>query len=115
MKVSKLWLYAFVILLLNSAYLWPLAEPTLFYLGNLVLHMLLGVILAAAGLIFLLRHFKSLSFSTRLGLILFLLSAVPGIVLMKVGGLRPNRWLLHTHIAMAIPAAIVLAAVFRAF
>jgi len=51
----------------------------------------------------------------RLGLILFLLSAVPGIVLMKVGGMRPNRWLLHTHIAMAIPAAIVLAASFRAF
>jgi len=115
MRVSKLWLYAFVVLLLNSAYLWPFAEPTLFYLGNLVLHMVLGLILAAACLVYLFRQFKSLSFAMRLGLILFLLSAVPGIVLMKVGGMRPNRWLLHTHIAMAIPAAIVLAASFRAF
>src|SRR5262245_46674263 len=103
MKVGRSWQYAFVLLLLNSAYLWPLADPTLFYLGNLVLHMLLGLILATACLIYLFRHFKSLSFAMRLGLILFLLSAVPGIVLMKVGGLRPNRWLLHTHIAMAIP------------
>jgi tetratricopeptide (TPR) repeat protein len=115
MKVSKFWLYAFVLLVLNSAYLWPFAEPTLLYLGNLILHMLLGLILTAACLVYLFRHFKSLSFAMRLGLILFLLSAVPGIVLMKVGGMRPNRWLLHTHIAIAIPAAIVLAAGFRAF
>jgi tetratricopeptide (TPR) repeat protein len=115
MRVRKFWLYAFVVLLLNSAYLWPLAEPTLFYLSNLVLHMLLGLALAAACLFYLIRHFKSLSFTMRLGLILFLLGAVPGMVLMKVGGTRPNRWLLHTHIAMAIPAAIVLGAAFRAF
>jgi len=114
MKVGRSWLYAFVLLVLNSAYLWPFAEPTLFYLGNLVLHMLLGLILAAACLVYLLRRFKSLSFAMRLGLILFLLSAVPGIVLMKVGGMRPNRWLLQTHIAIAIPAAIVLATGFRA-
>jgi len=114
MKVGRSWLYAFVLLVLNSAYLWPFAEPTLFYLGNLVLHMLLGLILAAACLVYLLRRFKSLSFAMRLGLILFLLSALPGIVLMKVGGMRPNRWLLHTHIAIAIPAAIVLATGFRA-
>ena len=105
MKVGRFWIYAFVVLLLNSAYLWPLAEPTLFYLSNLVLHMLLGVVLAAACLFYLLRQFKSLSFTTRLGLILFLLSAVPAMVLMKVGGMRPNLWLLHTHIAIAIPAA----------
>ena len=78
MKVSRFWLYAFVVLLLNSAYLWPFAEPTLFYLGNLILHMLLGLVLTAACLVYLFRHFKSLSFAMRLGLILFLLSAVPG-------------------------------------
>jgi len=115
MKVGRVWLYSFVVLILNSAYLWPLAEPTLFYLGNLVLHMLLGLVLAAACLVYLLRNVKSLSLTTRLGLILFLLSAVPGLVLMKVGGTRPNRWLLHTHIATAIPAAIVLAGAFRTF
>jgi hypothetical protein len=115
MRVSKFWLYAFVVLLLNSAYLWPFAEPTLFYLGNLILHMLLGLVLAGAALVYLFRHFKSLSFLMRLGLILFLLSTVPAMVLMKVGGMRPNRWLLHTHIAMAIPAAILLAGAFRAF
>ena len=99
MKVSKFWLYAFVLLLLNSAYLWPFADPTLFYLGNLVLHMLLGLLLTAACLVYLFRHFKSLSFAIRLGLILLLLSALPGIVLLKVGGMRPNRWLLHTPVS----------------
>ena len=115
MKVGKLWLYAFVLRLLYSAVLRLFAEPTLLYLGNLVLHMLLGL------------RSRRLPSSTcsdvsnpcrspcAWGLILFLLSALPAMVLMKVGGMRPNRWLLHMHIAMAIPAAILLAAVFRAF
>jgi len=115
MRVSKFWVFSFVALLLNSAYLWPLAEPTLLYLGNLALHMLLGVGLATVFFIYLLRNFKHLSLGMRLGLVLFLLSAVPGVVLMKVGGMRPNRWLLHTHIAIAIPAAVVLALAFRSF
>src|SRR5262245_32893160 len=115
MRVSKFWLFSFVALLLNSAYLWPLAEPTLLYLGNLALHMLLGVGLAAVFFLYLLRNFRNLSLGMRIGLALFLLSAVPGIVLLKVGGMRPNRWLLHTHIAIAIPAAVVLALAFRSF
>ncbi|MBM3800701.1 MAG: tetratricopeptide repeat protein [Acidimicrobiia bacterium] len=115
MKVGKLWLYAFVALLLNSAYLWPLAEPSLLYLGNLVAHMVLGLVLAAACLAYVLRHFKSMPLAMRVGLVLFLLSALPGMALMKVGAMQPTRWLLHIHIAMAIPAAVVLGVAFRAF
>lgn len=113
MKTGKPCVYAFIFLLLNSAYLWPLAEPTVFYMANLVLHMLVGVFLTGAGLVYLLRNFRTLSASLKWGLFLFLLSAVPGLVLMKIGGMRPNRWLLHTHIALAIPAAIVLGAGLR--
>ena len=42
MKPSRFLWFGVLILILNSAYLWPFAEPTLFYLGNLVLHLLLG-------------------------------------------------------------------------
>ena len=113
MKLSKLWAYAFVILLLNSAYLWPLAEPTVAYMSNLVLHMLLGLALVVAAGLYLLKHFRTLSTLARWGLGLFLCSALPALVLMKIGAMRPNRWLLHLHIALAIPAAVLLGAAFR--
>ncbi len=67
MKVGKLWAYAFVVLLLNSAYLWPLAEPTIVYMGNLVLHMLLGLVLTIAAGLYLLKHFRTLSTFGALG------------------------------------------------
>jgi tetratricopeptide (TPR) repeat protein len=112
MKVGKLWAYAFVVLLLNSAYLWPLAEPTIVYMGNLVLHMLLGLVLTIAAGLYLWKHFSTMSRLARWGLLLFLCSALPAVILMKIGGMRPNRWLLHLHIALAIPAAVLLGAAF---
>ena len=38
-----------ILLLLNSAYLAATASPTLFYFANVVLHMVLGCVLAASG------------------------------------------------------------------
>ncbi|HEX2521115.1 MAG TPA: multiheme c-type cytochrome, partial [Terriglobia bacterium] len=112
MKLGKLWAYAFVILLLNSAYLWPLAEPTVAYMSNLVLHMLLGLALAVAAALYLWKHFGTLSRVARWGFLLFLCSALPAVILMKIGAMRPNRWLLHLHIALAIPAAVLLGVAF---
>ena len=32
----------FLLLILNSAYLWAFASPTVFYMGNVLLHVALG-------------------------------------------------------------------------
>src|SRR5258707_11442000 len=36
----------FVVLLLNTAYITAFASPTIFYMGNVLLHLLLGLVLA---------------------------------------------------------------------
>jgi tetratricopeptide (TPR) repeat protein len=107
MKFQKLHVYAFILLLLNSAYLWPLANPTLFYMSNLILHMALGMYLAIVAAQYLSRYFRTMPPAARWGIMLFLLSAVPALALMVVGGLRPNRWILHLHISLAFVAVFV--------
>src|SRR5207247_2910886 len=114
MKPPKIYIFAFLLLLLNSAYLWPLADPTLFYMSNLVLHMGLGTLLAAVAVRYLSRNFTTLAGWLRWGLLLFLLCAVPGFALMILGGLRPYRWILHLHIALALLAVFVLGLALRA-
>ncbi|PYV83220.1 MAG: hypothetical protein DMG05_26535, partial [Acidobacteria bacterium] len=114
MKPPKIYIFAFLLLLLNSAYLWPLADPTLFYMSNLVLHMGLGTLLAAVAVRYLSRNFAILAGWLRWGFLFFLLSAVPGFALMILGGLRPYRWILHLHIALALLSVFVLGLALRA-
>ena len=47
---TKLLLLGFLILLINSAYLISFGEPTLFYIGNVLLHIVLGVALIVRSL-----------------------------------------------------------------
>ena len=44
----------FIVLLVNTAYIASFASPTVFYMGNVLLHLVLGVVLTVA-LFFLLR------------------------------------------------------------
>src|SRR5262245_42233083 len=108
MNNQKLHICAFGLLLLNTAYLWPLAEPTLFYVSNLLAHMGLGVFLTIVAVRYLLRQRAVLSGWAQCGLLLFLSSAMAGFVIMKLGGLRPYRWILHMHIALGILAVLVM-------
>ena len=43
--MRKIFFYAFLILLINSAYLFSFGEPTLFYIFNVLFHVGLGVVL----------------------------------------------------------------------
>src|SRR5262245_5289251 len=113
MNKPRIYILAFLLLLLNTAYLWPLAEPTLFYMSNLVLHMGLGILLAVVAVRYLLMNRASLPCAARWGLLLFLLSAIPGLIIMKVGGLRPYRWILQLHIALAMLAVLILGLALR--
>ena len=48
----------FIVLLINTAYIAAFASPTIFYMGNVLLHLVLGVVLTVA-LLFLLRQFPA--------------------------------------------------------
>ncbi|MDD9974648.1 MAG: hypothetical protein OXU27_11620, partial [Candidatus Poribacteria bacterium] len=62
--MRKIFFCVFLILLLNSAYLFSFGEPTLFYIFNVLLHVGLGVLLIIPFSIYLYRQLKRIS---RLG------------------------------------------------
>ena len=97
---------AFVLLLVNSAYLAAYATPSLFYFVNLTLHVGLGAVLAVIGAWMLRRA----PFAAALAIAapLLAIGAATGFYLTVVGALTRNRWLLQIHIASAAIGALVL-------
>jgi hypothetical protein len=106
MKKSKWVLAAFLLLVLNSAYLWPLAEPTLFYVANVILHLLLGVGLTVAAFYCLPMIFRGGSILAKISLCFFLPSASAGIALMIWGNIYATRFVLMAHIALALASVL---------
>ena len=109
MNREKLVLYSgalLVLLLLNTAYIAAFASPTIFYMGNVVLHLVLGALLAVASLWFLRRM--------PLAGGLFLAAALLGLFLAIRGNTMAHRWALQAHIAVAaLSLAALLPYVFR--
>ena len=98
---------AFLLLAINGAYLWPHAEPSLFYLSNLALHLGLGLILTGIALGVLLTGFRRMEPLARGALACFLASSIPALALLVVGNTRPHRWILHLHIGLALLAFVL--------
>jgi len=90
----------FIVLLINTAYVAAFASPTIFYMGNVLLHFVLGVVLAVA-LLFLLRRFP-----VAAGF--FLVAAALGVFLAIRGNTVDHRWALVAHIAAAAIGLIVI-------
>lgn len=107
-RALKLLIAGFLAILINSSYLAAYADPTLFYFGNVVLHLLLGAILAVSFVVFILRRLKTLSWPMLLASAVVAASAVMGFFLMIFGSTRPYRWALYLHIALAIAGSIPL-------
>ncbi len=96
--MRKISLSVFLILLLNSAYLFSFGEPTLFYIFNVLLHVGLGIVLILPFGIYTYKQFRRISTSGRVGVIGIAIGIVTGGYLMIVGATTPYRWLLITHI-----------------
>jgi len=96
----------FLLLVLNSAYLVARADPTPFYFGNVVLHMVLGMGLAAVAGGRLLASWRRLPKLLAAATPLLATAALTGAALMVFGATRPYRWLLYLHIASAALGAL---------
>ena len=89
----------FIVLLINTAYVAALPSPTVIYMGNVLLHLVLGVVLTVA-LFRLLREFPYAAG-------FFLAASALGLFLAVRGNTTPHRWAWIAHI---IAASIGLAA-----
>src|SRR5258706_14881755 len=90
----------FLVLLINTAYIAAFNSPTIFYMGNVLLHLVLGVVLTVA-LLFLLRQFPAAAG-------FFLAAAALGVFIAVRGNTSGHRWALIAHI---VAAAIGLATI----
>src|SRR5579859_7687969 len=91
----------FLILLINTAYIAAFNSPTIFYMGNVLMHLVLGVVLTVA-LLFLLRQFPPAAG-------FFLAAAALGIYLALKGNTTDQRWALVAHIVAAAIGLVALA------
>ncbi len=106
--MRKISLFAFLILLINSAYLFSFGEPTLFYIFNVLFHVGLGIVLILPFSIYVCKYLKrssqdrdqkeQVSVLGQVGTIGIIIGVITGGYLMIVGATTPYRWLLITHI-----------------
>ncbi len=89
-----------VVLLINSGYIAAFADPTIFYMGNVLAHFVIGVLLAVLFGVLLVRDaelrrrlmFPAIILAAALGLGLFLAWA---------GAIHDHDWARYAHIAVA--------------
>ena len=74
-KLSQWTAIAFLVLLLNTAYIAALSSATVFYMGNVLLHLVLGLALSIA-VVFLIAKNTDLRRSISAALAFFLINAL---------------------------------------
>jgi tetratricopeptide (TPR) repeat protein len=102
----KWFFIAFLVLIINSGYLAAFVEPTIFYMINVLLHVVLGLALVIPFFIFAGRYLqndapigKEVSrYTGKLGYWCFSVCIFAGLFLTFAGALRSNQWILHFHI-----------------
>ncbi|HKI02292.1 MAG TPA: tetratricopeptide repeat protein [Thermoanaerobaculia bacterium] len=99
----------FVVLLVNTAYIAAYASPTVFYMGNVLLHLVLGVVLAVAFALLLARR-PDLRSGLLPAAVLFLLALLAGVWLAWAGNVLQNRGVFWAHVVTAALGVAALGA-----
>src|SRR3954452_24433794 len=98
----------FVVLLLNSGYIAAFADPTIFYMGNVLAHLVIGVLVAALYFALLARD-PEVRRATGPAALLVAVALGFGLWLSYYGNIREHSWAMKAHIvAAAIGVASVL-------
>jgi tetratricopeptide (TPR) repeat protein len=87
----------FLVLLVNTGYVAAFSTASVFYMANVLLHLALGLALAIALLTVVRR--AGLASGAPVAMGFFLLALVFGAVLVWVGNIHANAWILGSHIA----------------
>lgn len=107
---SKLWKWmgiSFVVFLVNSAYIGSFADPTIFYMTNVLVHLGLGTALVI-GLAFLLVRDSELRRGFPIALAFFLVTVGTAGFLVWTGAILEYKWVWWVHIGAAALGLITL-------
>jgi Flp pilus assembly protein TadD len=96
----------FLLLILNSAYIWAFALPTVFYMGNVLLHVVLGTAVAVGAAVALRGRWRQAPLEAAGALAL---SAALGVFLTVKGATHDHDWALWGHVASAVVGLALLA------
>ncbi len=108
--MRRRWLIiGFLALVVNSAYIWAFASPTIFYMGNVLVHVILGVAVAVAAAL----AWRRSSWSRRAFVSPFAAAGALGLYLTFAGAIRAHDWALYGHIAAALTGCALLVLHFR--
>ncbi len=102
-KIKNAVIWCTLILLLNSGYLFSTGDPNLFYISNVLVHLLLGIAFVILWGFLLVKISNRALWSSHFGLsattfFFVLVALVSAILLIVIGNLRPQRPILIIHI-----------------
>ena len=101
----KRWLsIALLLYLLNTAYITAFATPSIFYMANVLVHVVLGLAIAGSFGWWLLKDPDVRRRLAPAGGFL-LLATLTGLFLVRFGALRENNWALYLHMTAGLLAA----------
>jgi tetratricopeptide (TPR) repeat protein len=106
-QLRKLAAILFLLLLVNTAYIWAFASPTVFYMTNVLLHLGLGTVLFVALICLILRDTETRS-AMPLAFGMILLAFLLGTYLTGMGNTLDHRWALWGHIGTALSGALAI-------
>jgi Tfp pilus assembly protein PilF len=95
-------IFGLALLIVNGAYLAAFAHASIFYEANVLLHLGLGLVLAAAAVRWAPRYPRQCG--------AFLCCAIPAVYLALAGNTLQHRWVLWLHVALAVVAVTVIIA-----
>ena len=96
--------FLFLFLLVNTAYIASFPSATVIYMGNVLLHVIVGFALTVV----LIRMLMTGTWRFGAAAVLLLISAFFAAYLTAFGATHANAWALHLHIVTAIAGVIVL-------
>ena len=96
-----------ILLVFNAGYIWAFASPTIFYMGNVLAHLVVGLVFLVSGVMLLARDTDlRRRLPIRLSAVAMLAAFAFGSYLVYEGNLREMRWALQAHIAASIAGVI---------
>ncbi len=103
-----------LLFVVGTGYIFAFATPSIFYMGNVLLHLVLGAVLAVAVGLIAWRH-PALNRLSNTGAVVFILCAIAGLYLAVAGATRPHAPVLWLHISLGAGALVIAMCAFPAW